>query len=207
MAVGTSETHPLFRVPLKAKGLAKGKGHTAEGRQRNTLCCQLTNNGLSVGLLKAISSLQHFFSFLLSLPVCVHLCDSLAFSLWVSRNSNKDLELCLRAVLHGTELCIRACSAVQCTLFQRAAQLWAPLHKWALRNAPLLAWKIYDICDIVWSDDFVKKHCVAVSQSDAHAFFFKFPLLLEKIQKSVLHNFTFSHFYIISQLQVCAVLL
>lgn len=62
MAVGTSETHPLLRVPLKAKGLAKGKGHTAEGRQRNTLCCQLTNNGLSVVLLKAISSLQHFFS-------------------------------------------------------------------------------------------------------------------------------------------------
>lgn len=83
MAVGTSETHPLLRIPLKAKGLAKGKGHTAEGRQRNTLCCQFTNNGLSVVLLKAITSLQRsvFFFSLLSLSVCVHLGDSLSYSL------------------------------------------------------------------------------------------------------------------------------
>ena len=36
-AVGMNEIHSLLIVPSKPKGLAEGKGHSAEGRQRNTL--------------------------------------------------------------------------------------------------------------------------------------------------------------------------
>lgn len=56
LAVGINEIHPLLIVPSQPKGLAEGKGHTAETGDKETFYCEFTKNAFSVLSYKAASS-------------------------------------------------------------------------------------------------------------------------------------------------------